>query len=356
MKKSMFVLLLVIIGTAGCSYIDYERPVIRNYPRDLWGPPERPAEDAERPPTGAEALARAFALWQKSIGPAREEYQVGPGDVLKVSILVRPQLVEDMTFELAVSREGQIHCPLIGAIEVAGLSTIKVSEKLSKLYGEAHYRNPTVITTATEFASKRVVVTGAVMKPGVLVLKTNRTTLIEVLLESGGLAKEAGAKASITRAAPASGEKPAEPETLAADLERLTKEMDLVQNLAVLPGDVVHVPPAEPKVFYVLGYVSRQGMFPFPKNASLGVMDAIAIAGGITPRARPEYTYLVRETPAGRRYYHVDLHSVAYGSRPDIPIRPNDRIIVSTTGFIRLLDGIFVGSGLSGVIGAATGP
>lgn len=350
-KPAVFVLLVGLVA-AGCSYVDYERPVIRNYPRDLWGPAARPSEEAKRPPAGADALARAFALWQETIGPAREEYQVGPGDVVKISILVPPELKEDMSFELAVSREGKILCPLIGAVEVAGLPAVKIAEKLSALYGRDHYRNPTVIAAVREFASKRVLVTGAVMKPGAIVLKANRTSVLEVLLESGGPAQNAGGKVSVTRVAPAGAGRPAAPETLTGDLERLTKQMDFVENLAVLPGDVVHVPPAPAKVFYVLGYVNRQGVFPYPDNASLGVMDAVAVAGGITARARPEYTYLVRETPAGREHYRVDLDLVAHGSRPDVPVRPNDRIIVSTTWPIRILDGIFTGSGLSRAFGA----
>ena len=133
-------LLLLCAGalTAGCSYVDYERPILRNYTSDLFGAPDQPGEEDKKPAPGSDALAAAFARWQASVGPKREEYRVGPSDTLKVSVLVLPEIREDMSFELVVSAEGDLVCPLLGRVPVAGLSALQVAEKLARLHGKKH--------------------------------------------------------------------------------------------------------------------------------------------------------------------------------------------------------------------------
>ncbi|MFW6157926.1 MAG: polysaccharide biosynthesis/export family protein [Planctomycetota bacterium] len=341
-------LALLAALAAGCGYLDAERPMVRNYGRDLaqalW-PPEQPPEPVVEPPS-SEALARAFARWQQSVGDRREDYRVGPRDRLSVSIRVPPELQEETQFEVEVAGSGQIDCPLLGVVEVGGLTPFKIGQLLTRRYGEGYYLDPSVIVHVTQFGSKQVAVTGAVDSPGIVTLKANRGTLMEALMAAGGLTDEAGTRATITRSA--SEEPTAEPQRLEVDLVRLVEDPGSVENLSVLPGDVVHVPPAPEPVFYVLGYVKRPGAFRMSRHGRIGVLDAVNRAGGLSWEARPQYAYLVRQTPDGPKRYSIDLARIAGAAAPDIALRPDDRVIVSTTLAIRAYSGLTRLLGLGG--------
>ncbi len=344
---------LVLIGAgvlvAGCSYVDFERPVARNYLNDLaemWSDPERPPPQAGKEVPSSAALGVAFARWRQSVGTDRAEYRIDAGDVVKVTVLVRPRNVEDFGLALAVSPDG-ISLPLLGKVQVAGLSASQAAEKLTKLYGKEYYRDPVVIVAVSEFGSKRVVVTGAVVKPGTITLRTNETTLIEALLFAGGLKEPAGDKVLISRAVAGASDTP-QLQTITVNLERLVKSFDMVENVAILPGDAVHVVPARMKAFSVLGFVSRPGCYELTDDGSVGVLDAIARAGGLTSPARSEKTYLMRKTPQGRKRYPVDLPAIVAGKTHDIPIQSGDVIIVRTSSPVRLLGGLLQAVGLKG--------
>jgi len=85
------------------------------------------------------------------------------GDTADISVYN----VESLTNTYIVDRNGNIVFPLIGEVRVAGLSTVDLQAKLVEKYGARYLRNPgiNVKREATELG--RIVVDGAVNKPGV---------------------------------------------------------------------------------------------------------------------------------------------------------------------------------------------
>ena len=69
--------------------------------------------------------------------------------------------------------------------------------------------------------------------------------------------------------------------------------------------------------FYILGQVNTPGSYPYVSG--MDVRQAIAIAGGFTPRARTSTVKVIRETQSG---------TVEIDAKPDAPILPGDTIEV----------------------------
>jgi polysaccharide biosynthesis/export protein len=109
---------------------------------------------------------------------------------------------------------------------------------------------------------------GEVAKPGRYRLK-GEMRLVDVLLLAGGLTE----KASVTQARLVRTR-----ESQALNLESLLLRQDMSHNIPLQPGDNLFIPEETNNKIYVLGDVSRPGVFPMKGEVTL--LQAIAMAGG----------------------------------------------------------------------------
>jgi polysaccharide export outer membrane protein len=344
---------------AGCSYPDMAKPLLRNYASDLlYSQPEVPVTTPATQTT--EALVQALARWRAAAGPTKEEYTVGPQDVLAVAVVVPNRSDIASSMQVPVTDQGDLTLPLVGQVHVAGMTATEIGKKLSALYGDGYYRDPDVAVAVTTFASKTILVTGAVAAPQTVTLKQNSITLLEALLDAGGPSKEAGDLVRLTPSEAVRGDAGAAREGAAAGdakenaprqaevkLSDLARDVPAAQNVRVYPGDVVYVPTAPVRIFYVLGFVRVPGPYPMPADgSSIGLLNAIACARGLDDTGLGGDVRLIRQTPDGAQLYPVDLSRVAAAQDPDIPVQPNDVIIVSTSWSRRTVNGILHSVGL----------
>ncbi len=116
----------------------------------------------------------------------RNDYRLGPDDLVRVDVFQ----VEGLSRKVRVNNSGEIALPLVGSVAVGGLSANEVEELLRNKLGERYLQNPQVSVSVEEFISQRVVVDGAVGKPGVYPL-TGRMTLLQLFALAGGPAEYA---------------------------------------------------------------------------------------------------------------------------------------------------------------------
>lgn len=90
------------------------------------------------------------------------EYQVGGGDVLEVKVFGEPELDR----VVRVSADGVISLPLIGRVNVNGLTPLQVADRVTVLFGKDYLVNPQVTVYVKEYVSKQVQILGAVKAPG----------------------------------------------------------------------------------------------------------------------------------------------------------------------------------------------
>ncbi len=71
-------------------------------------------------------------------------YRLGPNDLIKVQVFGQP----DLTLETRVSGDGKIRMPLLGVLEVTGLSVQETEDLVTKRLSNELLKNPRVTVRA----------------------------------------------------------------------------------------------------------------------------------------------------------------------------------------------------------------
>jgi polysaccharide biosynthesis/export protein len=214
--------------------------------------------------------------------PVAQEYTIGPGDILKITVWGH----DDLSKDYPVAQDGRVPFPLIGAVPAVGLTTTELAKRIRDLLEKDYLVNPQVIVGVKDYLSKKVNVMGEAEKPGLFYL-TGPTTLLELLSKAGGLSKNAGKDLVLVRT---------EGTILRLDVRKI-QSGDVKENLLLQNGDMMFVPKAS--AFFVLGEVNRPGTFPLDKETS--VLEAITLAGGYGATAAASGVKVLRRNADGKQ-------------------------------------------------------
>jgi polysaccharide biosynthesis/export protein len=121
-----------------------------------------------------------------------ERYKLGPADALAVHVVGQPEYSLE---KVIVSPVGRVYHPLVGDVEVVGLTITAASEKLRLALAE-YIRDPRVSVSLLEANSAKIGVLGDVSHPGI-VLMTRPMTVLEAVSAAGGVT-DLGSKSDIT--------------------------------------------------------------------------------------------------------------------------------------------------------------
>lgn len=130
-----------------------------------------------------------LSLWAALAGSAESDYQIGSGDVLKITIYDHP----DLTTIARVDKEGYILFPLAGSVRVGGQSTASASQAIAAKLGSDYIVDPQVSVFVEEFRSRVVYVTGQVNRPSAFTVAPD-TTVIQAITMAGGFTPLAAQK------------------------------------------------------------------------------------------------------------------------------------------------------------------
>lgn len=84
---------------------------------------------------------------------------------------------------ILVTQNGTVRLPMLGSVELIGLTEDEASEKLIEMY-KLYIKNPYV---KTEIKNQRVIVIGEVKKPGIVPVTNGTMNVIEAIAQSGDL-------------------------------------------------------------------------------------------------------------------------------------------------------------------------
>lgn len=254
------------------------------------------------------------------------EYHVGPGDVLSVTV---PGLIEHRNGEnkgndslggFRVYTSGKILLPMVGGVEVAGLSVEQIQTKLIKVFS-AYIKLPVVTVEIVEFKSQPIYLLGKFNKPG-LVYLDRPTSLLHGLALGSGLADQANLRgARVVR----------NDRVLPVDIYQLLYYNDQRQNIQLRQGDTIYVPGNEAQQVFVLGSVNKPGAVPMI-NSRLNLVQALS-AAGLDGRAYDEkHVRLIRTiSPTRGQLIMVDLGKMMNGQALPMPLNDGDIIYVPKT-------------------------
>jgi len=254
------------------------------------------------------------SLAQTTANETHESLLIGPGDLLRVTVLRE----SDLTQNVRVRDSGEVTLPLIGNVQVRGLSAADAAAAIAAKYVEGQFlKHPDVSVFVEEYATQPVSVLGQVVKPGLISISTTRS-LVDVLAMAGGLTDLADRHITVERGGNAHGLEEVFLSNRAEDA--------LNANVEVFPGDKILVPKAG--VVYVLGDVGKPGGYLMQNNSRLTVLEAIAMAAGVNRTASESGARVIHNANGQFQERDLPLKDIQQGKAPDQLLEADDVIYI----------------------------
>jgi polysaccharide export outer membrane protein len=235
--------------------------------------------------TGLLRLCLLLVMSLAAMGADKEDnsYVLRPNDVISLAVYQEP----DLSVQVRILKTGEASFPLIGSVQVGGLSVSAAAAQLRELYAKDYLVDPKLTLSVSEYATEFISVIGAVTRPGQIPMPVSgHLDLAAAMASVGGLAENADANSiQLVRASGAS----------------TTFSMDAIQGPSgrtqLASGDriIVNQSAFIGKSVTVLGQVRKPGPVPFPLKGKLDLVNAIAFAGGLTELANPKKVSINRK-------------------------------------------------------------
>ncbi len=286
--------------------------------------------------------------------PVDEGYTLGAVDSLKVDIFN----VTEYSGEFLILSDGSVNLPLVGSIQVQGLTLRQASAQIGTVMAE-YIRNPIVTLSLIGVRPVKIAIAGEVNSPGVysLSLITNEQVALPTVTRVIELAKGITQAADIRRVQirrPRPRQEGSD-QIIVIDLWKLLQTADLNQDLLLRDGDSILIPTATdidlkerallsnasfagaetgPLKVAIVGQVKRPGPYTINNDSeqnSVTITSAIQSAGGITERADIRNVQVRRLTKSGsEQVIDVDLWKLLQEGdvRQDLPLQEGDTIVI----------------------------
>ena len=266
-------------------------------------------------------LASLFAQAEDAVPleEGREVYRLQRNDSISVTMFQEAA----MSRSALIGKSGSISFPLIGSVDLVGLTVPELEQKLVDLYKKDYFVDPKISVIITSYATKSVIVSGGVTRPGAVPYPDEGIiTLAQAIAASGGIT-EMGDSNRITIVRKKGGS--------------TVTTMNQAGELELLPGDtaLVHMLPMNQVILTatISGEVNRQGEIQLPASGKLDILSAIAKAGGFSRIANQKEATLRRFTPQGYTVENIKLRDIRDGKAPMLFIREGDILVIKESRF-----------------------
>ena len=234
-----------------------------------------------------------------------------------------------------VGLDGTIQLPLIGSVQVEGLTLHQAQNLIAqKLISAGMYRDPQVTIQIMESPNQTATVIGELH--GIVAIIGERrlydvlsavgggggfsSTSTTVVVGGGGLPTTASHVITINR--------PGVAQPITVDLGT-DPAKSAVANIPIFPRDTIVVPRVG--VVYLLGAFKTQGTVLLQQNAPMTLMKVAALTGGSGFEGRQSDLRIIRSVGTGREVVRVDLKKVVDGKAPDPVLQPEDIVFLPTS-------------------------
>jgi polysaccharide export outer membrane protein len=260
--------------------------------------------------------------------PATPDYQVGAGDVLSVNVYARPDLSTGLSITTnsakgsRVDGSGNIHLPLIGTVEAAGLTVAAIREKIEASLRK-FVQEPSVVVEVAEYHSKPIYLMGQFRTPGVYYMDRPMTFLQGITLGNGF---DANANLRGVRLLRDSRIAP-------VDLYSLILDGRIEQNVWLRGGDTVFIPDNRTQNVFIFGAVNKPGPQPMPQGR-LNILEAIASADPRTVGLDLQNVRIIRSlTTTSGELLVVDVEKIRRGETLPMQLMEGDVVYIPKNAF-----------------------
>ena len=284
------------------------------------------------PPAGDGLKPNPAAALRAFEPPANAPYELGRGDEITVNAIGRPEL----TGKHVIGPDGQITMPIVGAIEIAGMTREDASLAIEKALS-TYYSAISISISVDQYTSNQIVLLGAVEHPGIMTFDKT-PTLLEVISRGG---VQAGGTGVVGQSE--AGSKPSGiPEEcviyrgndtmVTVQLAALLNEGSSLANMRLKRDDIVFV-SGRTSYVSVLGQVTHPGNLQLQKTSTLA--DLLAQAGGPTEKAGRNPTIEIIHQPGtqGSRTQSISFKSLLQKKSIDLTLQSGDILYVPESGF-----------------------
>ena len=214
------------------------------------------------------------------------DYQLGAGDAIRILVFQNP----DLTLDSRVSEGGTITYPLIGTVQIGGLTISGAEQKIAAaLKSGGFVQQPQVNIVLIQNRGNQVSVLGQVNRPGRFPLETFNTRVSDMLAAAGGATVGGDDVAIVT------GMRDGKPFRKLIDIPALYLGAKADADFALAGGAPIYVHRAP--VFSIYGEVQRPGSFRIERRMT--VQQALAQGGGPTLRGTENRLRLHRRDASG---------------------------------------------------------
>lgn len=230
-------------------------------------------------------MAMACLLLLTLPAMANEEYRLGVGDVVRITVYGNP----DLTTEARVGEDGSITFPLIGTTSVTDQTPASVEKDIAQKLAKAGFIiDPNVNLNVVQYRGMQISVLGRVNRPGKISLeKVSRIS--DVLALAGGLLPDGSDVITLVR------RQDEKTEYRDIDVVALFKPGGEAMDVVMQDGDVINV--ERQPVFYIYGEVQRPGTFRLEQGTN--VVQALSMGGGVTARGTQKGIRVLRANDKG---------------------------------------------------------
>lgn len=263
-------------------------------------------------------FAPALVFAQETQSLPVNDYRIGPKDLLEITVFGLPELTQTVR----VAEDGSITMPLLGKVEVAGLTAQELETRLASILDKQYTKDARVTIFIREY--QKISMLGAVGRPGQYEL-VGPTRLLQAIAQAGGLTPQAMNELFIYRIG-----KDGRQTTITIDVGELMVRGNQDLNIELQPKDVISVPVDLTQNVFVYGEVTSPGAISYLASKKITLLQAIAQAGGTTEWAKKSKVVIKRKDRASGKdvKIRVNLKKLISGKLADIVLEEGDVIII----------------------------
>ena len=242
-----------------------------------------------------------------------QDYTLGAGDAIRVQVFQNP----DLTIEARVSENGTISYPLIGTVQLGGLSISAAEKKIADALRTGGFvQKPQVNIILVLVRGNQVSVLGQVNRPGRFPLETFNTRVSDMLAIAGGQTQLGDDVVIVT------GIRDGKPFRKEIDIPALYLGGNQADDVVVSGGDSLYV--HRMPIFYIYGEAQRPASYRVERGMT--IRQALAQGGGPTIRGSQYRLRLYRKDGSGAT-------QVIHKPDLDAPVLSNDVLWVNESIF-----------------------
>ncbi len=252
-----------------------------------------------------------------------EEYLLGAGDEITVSVAARPELSGTHT----VGPDGRITLPVVGSVMVGEKSRDDAAHNIDETLGKYYSGSMSSTVEVLKYGSNHILLLGAIEKPGVITFD-QPPSLLEAITRGGPVLNPDKSVQTARKCIIYRGDN----QVMNVNISERFDGRRALNDIRLRRNDIVYIPENQESLISVLGEVTRPGPVRLQQNSTL--ISLLAEAGGVTEKAGNPVIQIVEPT-TGRvqTIKFKELLTLHGGS--DVTLHDGDIVFVPRSGLAK---------------------